>query len=55
MIINDASRPGYPYILSAFGNSDLPNKFNNHNVGPYLIDGEGGVRQEEEQAAKITE
>ncbi len=55
LIVNDTTRAGYPYILSAFGNADLPSKFNNHNVGPYLIDGEGGVRKEEEQAANITE
>lgn len=55
LIVNDTTRAGYPYILSAFGNAELPSKFNNHNVGPYLIDGEGGVRQEEEQAANITE
>lgn len=55
MIVNDTSRAGYPYILSAFGDADLPEKFNNHNVGQYLIEGQGGVRKEEEQAAYITE
>ena len=53
LIINDESRPAYGHILSAFGDSELPEKFNNHNVGSYLIDGEGGSREEEAQIANI--
>ncbi len=54
LIINDTTRGEYGFILSAFGNSELPEKFNNHNVGPYLIEGEGGSREEEQQIANIT-
>ncbi len=53
LIVNDTTRAGYGHILSAFGDSKLPEKFNNHNVGEYLIEGEGGSREEEAQIANI--
>lgn len=55
LMINDTSRAGYGYILSAFGDHRLPQKFNNHNVGPYLIEGKGGSRDEQAQINTIKE
>lgn len=46
LMINDESRE-YSYVIrNAFGNSSLPSKFNNHNIGPYLIDGSSKVKDQ---------
>jgi len=38
LMINDNARLHSNVIKDAFGNSTMPQKFNNHNIGPYLID-----------------
>ncbi len=54
LMVNDQSRPAYPYILQAFGNAEMPEKYNDHNVGLYLVEGEGGLKDEALQTEKIT-
>lgn len=51
MMINDTDRQHFGVIRDAFGNFELSEKFNDHNIGPYLIDAEGG---EKDQAEVIT-
>ena len=52
MMINEPSRERNNVIRNAFGNTELSQKFNDHNIGPYLIPGKGG---EKDQTAKIEE
>ncbi|WP_127844300.1 hypothetical protein [Psychroflexus aestuariivivens] len=42
LMVDDQSREHYNTIKDAFGNTELSEKFNNHNIGPYLIPGVGG-------------
>ncbi|MEG9327348.1 hypothetical protein V6B16_05325 [Salinimicrobium catena] len=51
MMINDTERLHFDAIRDAFGNFELSEKFNDHNIGPYLIDAEGG---EKDQSDVIT-
>lgn len=37
LMIDDNTREHYNVIKDAFGNTELSDKFNNHNIGPYLI------------------
>lgn len=46
LMINDPNRLHANTIYDAFGNSELPNKFNDHNIGPYLIAGVGGLKDQ---------
>lgn len=55
LMINDPDREFANVIYDAFGNAVIPSKFNDHNIGPYLIDGSGGVKKENKQADHITE
>lgn len=41
LMINDNQREHFEVILNAFGNTPLSEKFNDHNIGPYLIDATG--------------
>lgn len=54
MMINDTIREHYGVIRDAFGNFGLSEKFNDHNIGPYLIDTQG-KEKEEERLETITE
>lgn len=45
MIKNDG-REHSNMIKNTFGNFELPEKFNDHNIGPYLIDIEQGVKDQ---------
>lgn len=40
LMVNDPSRLHANVILDAFGNAVIPQKFNDHNIGPYLINGQ---------------
>lgn len=51
MMINDTDRLHFDVIRDAFGNFEISEKFNDHNIGPYLIDAEGG---EKDQSDVIT-
>ncbi len=51
LMINDNQREHFEVILNAFGNSPLSEKFNDHNIGPYLIDAQG---YEKDRSAEIT-
>lgn len=51
LMINDTDRQHFGVIRDAFGNLELSEKFNDHNIGPYLIDAEGG---EKDQSDVIT-
>ncbi len=51
LMVNDLSRQHANVILNTFGNSTIPQKFNEHNIGPYLIDGQANS---EDQSAIIT-
>jgi hypothetical protein len=51
LMINDNDRLHANVIKNSFGNSEIPTKFNDHNIGPYLIDGKGG---EKDQSDMIT-
>ena len=51
MIKNDG-REHSSMIKNTFGNFELPEKFNDHNIGPYLIDIEQGVK---DQSRNISE
>lgn len=44
LMINDPTRQHANVIKDAFGNSPIPDKFNDHNIGPYLIEGTGVVK-----------
>ncbi len=46
MMINDAKRERNNIIRNSFGNSELSPKFNDHNIGPYLIEGEGAQKDQ---------
>lgn len=48
MMINDTEREHFGVIRDAFGNFELSEKFNDHNLGPYLIDAEGGEKDQSE-------
>lgn len=41
LMINDPGRERNEVIRNAFGDAELSVKFNNHNIGPYLIPGSG--------------
>jgi len=41
MMVDDNTREHYNVIKDAFGNTELSEKFNNHNIGPYLIPAHG--------------
>lgn len=41
LMINDEERERNFVIKNAFGNSEMSEKFNDHNIGPYLIEGTG--------------
>ena len=36
-MLNDPAREQNNVVVNTFGNSEIPEKFNNHNVGEYLI------------------
>lgn len=44
LMVNDPTRQHANVIKDAFGNAPLPEKFNDHNIGPYLIEGVGTVK-----------
>ena len=46
LMIDDPDREHYSTIKNAFGNTELSDKFNNHNLGPYLMPGEGGEKDQ---------
>jgi hypothetical protein len=46
LMIDDPSREHYSTIKNAFGNTELSDKFNDHNLGPYLMPGEGGEKDQ---------
>lgn len=48
LMINDTLRDHFQVIKDAFGNSELSEKFNDHNIGAYLINAEGGERDQSE-------
>ena len=45
LMINDKNREHYGRIRNSFGDIELSEKFNDHNVGPYLIPGTEGEDQ----------
>jgi hypothetical protein len=46
LMINDDTRRFHSVIRDAFGNEIISTKFNDHNVGPYLINGQGGLKDQ---------
>lgn len=46
IMINDETRERNSVIKNAFGNSEMSEKFNDHNIGPYLMDGTGGEKDQ---------
>jgi len=48
LMLDDQTREHYHIIKDAFGNTELSEKFNNHNIGPYLIPGTGGEKDQTE-------
>ncbi|WNH08144.1 hypothetical protein [Thalassobellus suaedae] len=48
LMLDDNTREHYNIIKDAFGNTELSEKFNNHNIGPYLIPahGSGGEKDQ---------
>ena len=46
LMIDDPAREHYSTIKNAFGNTELSDKFNDHNLGPYLMPGEGGEKDQ---------
>ena len=48
MMINDTLREHFNVIKDAFGNTELSEKFNDHNIGPYLIDATSGEKDQSE-------
>ncbi|TXB65141.1 hypothetical protein FRY74_06855 [Vicingus serpentipes] len=51
LMINDLTREYSGVIKDAFGNSTVPQKFNDHNIGPYLVN---GVANSDDQTQVIT-
>lgn len=51
LMINDPTRLHANVIKDAFGNSVLPQKFNDHNIGPYMINGQANS---EDQSYVVT-
>jgi hypothetical protein len=51
LMINDLTRQYSGVIKDAFGNSTVPQKFNDHNIGPYLVN---GVANSDDQTQVIT-
>lgn len=51
LMVNDLTRQHSNVIKDAFGNATVPQKFNNHNIGPYMID---GVANSNDQTQVIT-
>lgn len=48
LMINDEERERNSVIKNAFGNTEMSEKFNDHNIGPYLMDGTGGDKDQTE-------
>lgn len=48
MMLDDNTREHYNVIKDAFGNTALSEKFNNHNIGPYLIPAHGGSGEDDQ-------
>tara|TARA_R110002074_G_scaffold251065_5_gene422693 strand:+ start:586 stop:2934 length:2349 start_codon:yes stop_codon:yes gene_type:complete len=46
LMINDQKRELNNVIRNAFGDTELSPKFNNHNIGPYLIPGKHGEKDQ---------
>lgn len=46
LMVSDDSREHTNVIKDAFGNFPLPEKFNDHNIGPYLIQTEAGIKDQ---------
>ena len=46
IMINDEGRERNSVIKNAFGNSEMSEKFNDHNIGPYLMEGTGGDKDQ---------
>ncbi len=55
LMVNDPNREFADIIYDAFGNAVIPSKFNDHNIGPYLIEGQGGVKDEDAQSKNISD
>lgn len=55
MMINDKDREHFGVIRDAFGNFELSEKFNDHNIGPYLINAEGGEKDQSEVISSYLE
>lgn len=53
LMVNDPNREFADVIYDAFGNAQIPSKFNDHNIGPYLIEGSGGLKNEDQQIEHI--
>ena len=51
LMINDPTRMHANVIKDAFGNAVIPQKFNDHNIGPYMINGQANL---EDQSYVIT-
>lgn len=47
VMINDTTREHHEIIRDAFGNSELSQKFNDHNIGPYLITTKAAKKNQE--------
>jgi hypothetical protein len=52
LMVNDPVRQHASTIKDAFGNSRMPQKFNDHNIGPYMIIGQANS---DDQSAVITD
>jgi hypothetical protein len=53
LMLDDYTREHYDVIKDAFGNTELSEKFNDHNLGPYLIPA-GGLAGEDDQTPLIS-
>ena len=51
LMVNDLAREYSGVIKDAFGNSTVPQKFNDHNIGPYLVN---GIANSDDQTQVIT-
>ncbi len=51
LMINDPNRMHEKVIKDAFGNYPLPEKFNDHNIGPYLIQSSGVIKDRSNEIA----
>lgn len=51
LMVNDLTRLHSNVIKDAFGNSTVPQKFNDHNIGPYLVN---GIANSDDQTQVIT-